>query len=47
MKLTLITALLLAPLAATHAAEFSLLSAGKSDYQIVLPDAPETPELTE
>lgn len=47
MKLTLITALMLAPLAATYAADVSLLSAGTSDYQIVLPDALETPELTE
>ena len=47
MKLTLIIVLMLAPLAATYAADVSLLNAGTSDYQIVVPDALETPELTE
>jgi len=45
--LQLLAALLLAPLATLHAADLSLLSDGRSDYQIVLPDKMETPALTE
>ena len=44
---TLLTALLLAPLGVIHAADLTLLSDGKSDYQIVVPDKLETPALTE
>jgi hypothetical protein len=40
-------ALLLAPAWPLHAADLSLLSEGKSDYQIVVPDTLETPALTE
>jgi hypothetical protein len=43
---TLLTALLLASLSVS-AADLTLLSDGKSDYQIVLPDKLETPALTE
>ena len=44
---TLLIALLLAPAWPLHAADLSLLSEGKSDYQIVVPDSLETPALTE
>lgn len=45
--LLLFTALLLAWPAALLAADLSLLSDGRSDYQIVVPDTLETPALTE
>lgn len=44
---TLLIALLLAAAWPLHAADLSLLSESKSDYQIVLPDSLETPALTE
>jgi hypothetical protein len=49
MKLTLVllVALLLTSHASTRGADITLLNEGKSDYQIVLPDKQETPELTE
>jgi len=49
MKLTLafLVALLLTSHASTRGADVTLLSEGRSDYQIVLPDTLETPELTE
>ena len=45
--LPILAALLLASLAATHAAELVLLRDGKSDYQIVVPDTLATPALTD
>ena len=45
--LPILAALLLASLAATHAADLVLLRDGKSDYQIVVPDTLATPALTE
>ncbi len=43
----LLATLLLAPLSVLHAADLTLLSDGKSDYQIVVPDKLVTPALTE
>ncbi len=45
--LALFAVLLLVPRSALQAADLSLLNAGKSDYQIVVPDMLETPALTE
>jgi len=44
---TLLIALQLAVAWPLHAVDLSLLSEGKSDYQIVVPDSLETPALTE
>lgn len=45
--LAILATLLLAPLGVLHAADLTLLSDGKSDYQIVVPDKLETPALSE
>jgi hypothetical protein len=45
--LALLATLLLAPLGVLHAADLTLLSDGKSDYQIVVPDKLEAPAISE